>query len=64
LILLVFDFVDLNHYCPDKNISLLRSLTTRGCAVPPVSPEVIKILLLQRSSRLPDAPSEHVFAGE
>ena len=48
----------------DKNMSLLRSLTTRGGAVPPVSPEVIKILLLQRSCRLPDAPAEHVFAGE
>jgi len=42
----------------------LPGLYGKGGAVPPVSPEVIHILLLQRSSRLPDGPSEHVFAME
>ncbi len=32
--------------------------------VPPVAPEVINIFLLQRSSRLPDALTEHVVASE
>ena len=36
----------------------------RGGAVPPVSPEVIKILLFQRSCRLVDAPLEHVIFRE
>jgi len=35
-----------------------------GVAVPPVSPEVINILLLQRSCRMHDALSEHVDARE
>ena len=39
-------------------------LNVRGGAVPPVSPEVIKILLFQRSCRLMDAPSEHVISRE
>jgi len=34
----------------------------RGSSLPPVAPEVINILLLQRSNRLPDAPVEHVVA--
>jgi len=29
-------------------------------ALPPVAPEVINILLLQRSNLSPDAPSEHI----
>jgi len=52
------------HYCPDKYMSLLRSLTDMGQAVPPVSPEVIKILLFQRSRQLLDAPAEHVKPRE
>jgi|ADurb_H2B_02_Slu_FD_contig_61_1244888_length_429_multi_3_in_0_out_0_1 hypothetical protein len=36
-------------------------LNVRGGCVPPVSPEVIKILLFQRSCRLMDAPLEHVM---
>ena len=39
-------------------------LNDHGGAVPPVSPEVIKILLFQRSCRLMDAPSEHVISRE
>jgi len=35
-----------------------------GSALPPVAPEVIHILLLQRSNRLPDAPAEHVIGSE
>ena len=51
-----------------KGISLRShapsELNDRGGAVPPVSPEVIKILLFQRSCRLMDAPSEHVISRE
>jgi hypothetical protein len=39
-------------------------LNDRGGTAPPVSPEVIKILLFQRSCRLMDAPSEHVISRE
>ena len=49
-----------------KGISLRShaptELNDRGGAVPPVSPEVIKILLLQRSCQLMDAPPEHVVS--
>jgi hypothetical protein len=41
-----------------------RSFTGKGLAVPPVSPEVIKILLFQRSRRQLDAPAEHVKPRE
>ena len=45
-------------------MSLLSELYRQGRAVPPVSPEVIKILLFQRSRRQSDAPAEHVRPGE
>jgi hypothetical protein len=47
-----------NPYCP--TLSELNG--GGGSSLPPVAPEVINILLLQRSNWLPDAPSEHIVA--
>ncbi|MBP7507488.1 MAG: hypothetical protein KA807_06695 [Prolixibacteraceae bacterium] len=49
-------------HAPHKSRAGSSELNVRGNAVPPVSPEVIKILLFQRSCRLMDTPSEHVFS--
>ena len=57
----------INHeqlHCSWQRSHAPLELNVRGGAVPPVSPEVIKILLLQRSCRLMDAPSEHVIPRE
>ena len=51
-------------HAPAKTGYAPSELNVRGGAVPPVSPEVIKILLFQRSCRLMDAPSEHIISKE
>jgi hypothetical protein len=50
------------EYWRVTSMSLLWSWIYKGGASPPVSPEVIDILLLQRSCWQMDAPSEHVKA--
>jgi len=55
---------ELLHLYPINNMSLLQSLMVEGRALPPVAPEVIQILLLQRSYQWRDDPTDHVIASK